>query len=557
MRKHASKFFLIGIFLIAFFFRFSNINWDQGHHLHPDERFVTMVGIAMKPMSTFGQYLDPQTSTFNPANIGYPFYVYGTFPIVITKIIAMNTGTDTYADFTLLGRMLSAIFDSLVILYIFKTLKLLEKKHSLSRNIKYWGAFFYAIAVLPIQLSHFLAVDTFLNFFTFSSFYYIVLYSYLRKKRYIIISAILFGFALGCKISAIYYIPLILLFLFKPLTEEKKQFTKHLLYRIKMFSFFGIIVYIAARIADPYLFQNANFLDITPNKLFLDNLKTLQSWSNPEAWFPPGVQWIHKPPILFALINIIFFGLGIFYAALTGCGILVTIMKKKHWDFISIIVWMVFFFIYQSTQVSKTMRYFLFLYPFFAIFAAIGYIELTKRGNKLIQIILLLFVLIWPLMFYSIYTKPHTRTTASQWMHTFLPDGSTLLNEHWDDALPLPGNYKIQKQFMMDELKVYDPDTAEKWTIINEQLEKNDYIILSSNRAWGSIPTVPERYPKMTVFYDNLLSGKNAYKKVAEFTSYPSLAYLGIPLTINDDWAEEAFTVYDHPKVMIFQRQKE
>lgn len=556
MHKHSSKLILIGIFLIAFFFRFSNVNWDQGHHLHPDERFVTMVGTAMKPMDYFVQYMDPKTSTFNPANIGYPFYVYGTFPIVITKIVAIYTGFDSYANFTILGRMLSALFDMLVIVYIYKTIALLEKRHSLSKNAKYFGAFFYAVAVLPIQLSHFLAVDTFLNFFAFTSFYYILKYSYTLQYRYLNISAILFGFAIGCKVSAIYYFPLVLLIFMRPRKNEKFQLFNILRSRMKKFLVFGVLVFVATRVADPYLFQNANFFDITPNKLFLDNLKTLQSWNNPEAWFPPGVQWIHKPPIAFALSNIIFFGVGLFYAGLTCYGIIKILMKNRRWEIISILIWMLFFFLYQSTQVSKTMRYFLFLYPFFAIFAGIGFTHITRRWKLSIQVVLLILTLIWPLMFYSIYTKPHTRTSASEWMHQVLPNGSRLLNEHWDDALPLQGTYKMQKQFIMDELKVYDPDTTEKWIIINEQLENNDYMILSSNRAWGSIPTVPERYPKTTQFYNLLLSNKSEYKKVAEFSSYPSLEYLGIPITLNDEWAEEAFTVYDHPKVMIFQRQK-
>jgi len=34
------------------------------------------------------------------------------------------------------------------------------------------AAFFYAMAVLPIQLSHFFATDTFLNLFMFASFYF-------------------------------------------------------------------------------------------------------------------------------------------------------------------------------------------------------------------------------------------------------------------------------------------------------------------------------------------------------------------------------------------------
>ena len=91
---------------------------------------------------------------------------------------------------------------------------------------------------------------------------------------------------------------------------------------------------------------------------------------------------------------------------------------------------------------------------------------------------------------------------------------------------------------------------------MEKALDTTDYYILSSNRAWGSIPTVPEKYPQMSKFYQDLLSEKLDFKKIKEFTSYPSLHYLGIPITINDDNAEEAFTVYDHPKVMIFQKTK-
>ena len=44
------------------------------------------------------------------------------------------------------------------------------------------------------------------------------------------------------------------------------------------------------------------------------------------------------------------------------------------------------------------------------------------------------------------------------------------------------------------------------------------------------------------------------YRKVAQFTSYPSLRYLGIPIDFPDQWSEEAFTVYDHPRVTIFEK---
>ena len=63
------------------------MNWDEGFHLHPDERFLTMVGNSMRIPNNLLSYLDPKVSTFNPQNINYPFFVYGTFPLVLNKII--------------------------------------------------------------------------------------------------------------------------------------------------------------------------------------------------------------------------------------------------------------------------------------------------------------------------------------------------------------------------------------------------------------------------------------------------------------------------------------
>ena len=165
-------------------------------------------------------------------------------------------------------------------------------------------------------------------------------------------------------------------------------------------------------------------------------------------------------------------------------------------------------------------------------------------------------VAIWPLMFISIYLQPHTRIQASRWIYQNVPQKSLILTEHWDDALPvsLAG---MKRNYEFKELPVFGQDTAQKWQEMDQLLKQADYYILSSNRGWGSIMPNEDRYPQMSYFYEQLFAENTPYKKVAEFNSFPSLEYLGIPLTLDDSWAEEAFSVYDHPQVMVFEKKNQ
>jgi hypothetical protein len=561
MHHFRDKIILAIIVIIAFCFRFVGINWDSGFHLHPDERFLTMVGIDLKIPKSFAEYLDPNSSTLNPTNIvdangnkKYPFFVYGVFPITLNKALAILTDNDSYAGFTLTGRAFSAFMDILVVLLIYKIVFIFEQQYSLNKNVKFWAAFFYAIAVLPIQLSHFFAVDTFLNIFLFCAFYFSIQYYFNKQKSNLLFSGLFMGLAFASKITAVFMLPLILYCIIAPhfnyLLKNKQKavmvFVSPLI--------FLIIVYCFLRLADPYLFEHSSFINPVINKLYFQNLSALKSWEN--VSYPPAVQWVHKLPIIFSLTNLAVFGVGIPYFFFIVAGIIIILLRFRKPLFIILLFWAFVFFLFQSTQFVKTMRYFIFLYPFLAIFAGIGFSIISNGKNKIVILILLLIVLIWPLSFISIYLNHHSRVTASDWIYKNIPNGSILLSEYWDDGLPLQTTNANGKSYTGQQLHVFDPDTNEKWQIMNDQLNKADYYILSSNRGWGSIPTVPEYYHQMTKFYQDLFAGKTSYKKIAEFTSYPSLNYLGIPLIFPDDWSEEAFTVYDHPKILIFQNIK-
>jgi Dolichyl-phosphate-mannose-protein mannosyltransferase len=583
------------ILLGAGVLRFYNLFWDQGTHIHPDERFLTIVGTNAKLPHGILQYFDPQTSPLNPANTGNTFYVYGMLPVTLNKVLAVLLGNDNYDSFTIQGRFLSALADLVVVVLVYLTARLLIERYGLPRQIKYLAPFFYAIAVLPIQLGHFFAVDTFMNVFMFASFYFALRYSRQRSWLNLGLSGACFGFAIACKSSGIFILPLDLFFILSPLLHEPGTDTLKFRLRIPRLSDldrglleksldalellfgFALISYVFVRIGDPYLFQTSNVLDPSISHLFLSNLQQLQAENNPNSGVPPGVQWIHKLPVIFSLVNLAFFGFGLaaFLFVVVGCYLIAT--KPYRTELFIILSWILVFFLYQSTQYVKTMRYFIFIYPFLAIFAAVGFYALTRASRSFARPLLIVALLVWPLAFMSIYVHPLSRYQASQWMFRNLPNGAHLLNESWDDPLPLGGVQPTYgKTLAGDILPNVDPDTPGKWYQYDVDLARGDYLILSSNRGYGSMPTVPEKFPITTRFYRELLAGRPVtiphyakvanstsyhylgtetfwYKPLATFTSYPSLSYLGIPIDFPDDWSEEAFTVYDHPKVLIFE----
>jgi hypothetical protein len=358
------------------FFRFNHLNWDENFHLHPDERFLTMVVQAMKLSRSFEEYFNQKKSLLNPPNIGYNFYVYGTFPLVLTKYLAVNFGMDNYNEITILGRFLSALVDFLTVIFVYKTTKLLLKKFknvssSLFHVIPLLAVFFYAVSVYPIQSAHFFTTDTFLNFFMFGSFYFILKNLEVDRFLYLVFSSLFFSLALSSKISALYILPLNLAVLFLIVIFKKGNFIKKVSRYLLLVASYLLFSYLFLRIFDPYYFGNPSFFDFQLSKVFVESIKSLKFFTTKDAWYPPAVQWINKPWYGLLLttflvgvgpINFIFVLIGVITSTfLISQKLKVKSqkfqLKTKNFLILFIIFWVLGYFIYQSSQFVRSIRY--------------------------------------------------------------------------------------------------------------------------------------------------------------------------------------------------------
>jgi 4-amino-4-deoxy-L-arabinose transferase-like glycosyltransferase len=567
MKIFKKHFWLILIFVIGIFFRFINLNWDNNQHLHPDERFLTMVTLGIKWPSGISQYFDTLSSPLNPHNGGYPFYVYGTFPLFLIKSVSQLLGLATYDGVTLVGRFISAFFDSLIILLVYFISTNLFK----SQKIAVFSALAYAVSVLPVQLAHYYAVDTYLTFFIVLSFYlFILLVDAKVRSRQILYSVLLgvvYGLALASKISAALFLPVLFLGFIGYFLK-----TRNLSRTVLLGLIFGFSGFISLRIFQPYMFIGM----FRPNPEFINNLKLLKTYDDPSGWYPPGVQWITAKPLIFPLLNLFYWGLGPVLGIISAASLVLGLKRLRQYPvLILIITWIIGLFIYQGLQFAKPMRYFYPIYPFMALLAGLTLSKIwSLNKNLFLKVIFVLLLVYWPVSFISIYHTVNTRVQATGWILKNIPPGSTLSCEYWDDCLPL-SNSGIYNTV---EFHLYDPESSQKWQQIGKNLSQVDYIILSSNRLYGSIMTVPDKYPQTILFYRDLFSGKLGFIPVAQFASRPNLPLPGVKLCLTppflnygqissaiqacdqqglsfvDDYSDESLTVYDHPKVIIFKK---
>ena len=520
------------ILVIAAWFRFTGINWDQNAHLHHDERFLTMVTTNIDWPKTIAEYFDTRASALNPHNKGFSFYVYGTYPVYVTKLMAQLIRIDTYNGITIVGRIMSGIVDLLTMLFVFLITSALISQSKFSRSHQipnpksqlgqleiralrsspYLAMFLYGVMVLPIQLSHFFTVDPYATLFLTISLYLMI------KRRIGWQLGIAVGLAVSAKISSLIIVPLVIWVARKNL-------------RSLLPLLFSLLLTVS--IAYPYLFDGWWL-----NQLVLDNWKQLRSFDGPTTTFPPGLQWINVP-FWQPTWDMIVWGLGVPLGVLA----VLSIFRAHPPAGGLLLSWVLLILGYQSFQFAKPMRYLYPIYPALAVFTAMFI-------NKFRLYWVVPFVLIWPIAFISIYTRPHTRVAASTWIYANIPPGSTIAWEHWDDPLPVALGERNATQYRLIQLPIFDPETPEKWQKIQDVLAIADYLVLSSNRGYGSIAHAKGRYPQTNAYYQNLFSGRLGFSNSIQFTSRPML--WGIEII--DDRADESFTVYDHPAVMIFQR---
>lgn len=470
---------LAGILLVGAFFRFYGIDWDQNFHLHPDERFLTMVETSLTPVASLSEFFDTAKSSLNPHNVLdangnsiYPLFVYGTFPLFLVRYIAEWLGMAGYHEVNIIGRYLSGIADLGTILAVFLVSKELFK----SKSLPYLAALFYACAILPIQISHFFIVDNYATLFSTWAIFFAIRLQKLDDEKFLASNQestklltqnwkgfglyALFGIALGLA-AASKINTLVIAFLLpgalilKDFRGLKNISAAKWKLRLRNLVCAGLISFFVFRIFQPYAFTGPGFLGMIPNPRWIANLRELSFISSGESNYPPSIQWARRS-FWFPLKNLVFWGLGLPMGLLAAGGLLTMaceLFSGGKREFVLLWIFTILYLIWQALRWNPTMRYFLILYPVLAVFAAwmIGYIIKILGGLKrkktwvlIVGALILAFItstILAPIAFLNIYKQPMTRIAASEWIYRHIPGAINLQLVNQNDEFIQPLNY--------------------------------------------------------------------------------------------------------------------
>lgn len=566
--------------LLGFLLRLYGLNWDQGNNFHPDERQILFHVVALSWPTSLSQFLDAANSPLNPH-----FFAYGSFPMYLLALLGqLFLHPKTFVGFTLLGRVLSALFDSGTILLtglLGLQLGLQLAAHSTPGsgqrygnggwNLALFAAALVAFTPFQLQLAHFYAVDSVLLFFVMLTLLACVkLVDTEKPVRWLLVAALGYGLAMATKVSAApLAVPLAVALILR--CYRRRDLLSSVIY----FCCTGIFTLLLFVVTQPYV--------VLDHQNFLEQVFEQSSLARGTLDLPYVRQFTGTLPVVYELQNIVLWGMGVTLGIAALVGLLWmcwrVVWRRDAGLWLVLLAWVLVYGGINCTFFVKYMRYMLPVYPALTLLGAAAVLALVQHRwrwqsnlsvpwQRLLDaagVLLLVLVLggtvFQGLALLNVYSQPNTRVQASRWLYQHVPPGSVLTYEQWDDPLPVPVAGHDPSQYVQASytestgqqttgLDLYGDDTTAKAQELARLLPTVNAITMASDRLDKSIPRLPARYPLTIHYYHLLFTGQLGFHLAAQFQNHPHL--LGI--TLDDSGADESYSVFDHPHVRIFER---
>ncbi len=613
--------------VIALALRLYGVEWDSGYPFtpHPDERAILMrVGeLSLPSPGEVGSLLDADRSPLNPR-----WFPYGSFPLYLLKgfqgLLSALPGVEIH-DLRVIGRGLSALADTATVGLVY-----LLGARLYGRREGLLAAILVTLAVLHVQLSHFFAVDTIMAVCAVGAVFLLARVAREGRMRDSLAAGVVIGLGIATKVTlAPIYGAFVMAHLIYALglLDGRDAGRRTLGERVSA-AVSGVLLGGAASVVvfaavQPYAFLDfgrfmgdvveqsemvrrirdypytRQYIDTTPYWYHVRQLATwglglplgIVVWAGLVHAAMRGMRPVHGlaylaagmalPAALLVLSSSLLAIVAASGIALLALVITLPFRSVESRGSVLLLSWVVPYLLITGSFEVKFLRYMIPATPFLILFGSRMLLDLwdvaSVRLPRLRPVLVAgLFLLLAATGFYavaytSVYAQEHPAIRTARWINSNAPKGSVVLKEHWEEGIPGLHGYEIR------ELPLYNEDTQAKLSRIAAELAGADYVVFYSNRLYGAIPRLPDRYPLSGEYYRLLFSGKLGYELADVQTSYAGLAGVtfvddtlsrpGLPspgempsaeaegIVLDMGFADESFTVYDHPMTLVFENR--
>ncbi len=294
-----------------------------------------------------------------------------------------------------------------------------------------------------------------------------------------------------------------------------------------------------------------------------------------ERTVPYTLQFRNTMPFFYSLDNLFYPSLDYLTAffVLTGCIYAAAriFIRRSSADLL-LTAWVIPSFLMYSSFSSKYPRYLVIILPVMIVFGARLLVDLwrmrpsffipelpwlsinAKRWLRTIGFVggglALLCGFIYGNAYVGIYDQEHTLITAGKWLRENMASGEKITQQSWDEGIH---GIHVSHQ---DQLFIHDRSAEQRphqrTSQLAQYLHEYDWIVLQSKRGYGSTLRNPDYFPVTNKFLKSLFAEQLGFHKVKVISNSPT--FLGWEFRFDEE--DETARIYDHPKIVIFQKVK-
>lgn len=583
------KYIFVLIAAVLLYTRFVGLDWGLPFPMHPDERNMADAVVRLTCDASI-QSLADFKNCYNPQ-----FFAYGQLPLYLAFVVIKiwQSGFAVIGEKVILNfpvatlglRIVSATLSILLSYVMWKTYALLKDKIPESKGlINISGAWFDLLALVLfifqpylIQYAHFGTTETILMLLYVSTVYFSLKYIERPSWKWMAASAAMVGIAAATKVSGLIYgaVPFLALMysLFRGgyFSNAKQKLSAFLRYSFT----FGLVFTLSYILSSPHNVLSWKDFIISMNyEIPVGNGSLLVFYTR---------QFIDTVPYLFQFTHVFPYALGLPVLVLSILGFFVLPWRNP---FVNILrfSWLIYFIVTGSLFIkwSRFMAPIMPLMTLFAIFALVYICRNVNFEKKLARLCVGLVgcVLLIPGVAYlTIYSHEDVRFIASKVIADTIPAGTSIFEEGGNTInipVPTPNTPFVIPFYKFEAVDAYDVTTDEDMLEIQSILDLADAVIIPSRRIFASrtclrpsdvefdiaeyllnknCENLTLMYPYHQSYYEQIFSKDSHFIQTAKISSYPRIELFGkILIEFPDEFAEETWTVFDHPVIRIYER---